>query len=207
MADTPNNTAAINDIHDFWFGELDEAGMCDQDHQRLWFTASPETDAHCRSRFGELVAQALRGDLDGWVDSGWSHGDQGLVTLVLLLDQFTRNIYRDTAAAFAGDPAALALAQRAIETGRYQRLPAIHQVFLYMPLEHCEDPEIQDECVTLFEELSAVTGSEQVAGFTRYALAHRDVIAQFGRFPHRNAILGRESTPAELAYLEQHGGF
>jgi uncharacterized protein (DUF924 family) len=207
MADTPNNTAAINDIHDFWFGELDEAGMCDQDHQRLWFTASPETDAHCRSRFGELVAQALRGDLDGWVDSGWSHGDQGLVTLVLLLDQFTRNIYRDTAAAFAGDPAALALAQRAIETGRYQRLPAIHQVFLYMPLEHCEDPEIQDECVTLFEELSAVTGSEQVAGFTRYALAHRDIIAQFGRFPHRNAILGRESTPAELAYLEQHGGF
>ena len=207
MADGPNNTAAINDIHDFWFGELDETGLCDQDHQRLWFIASPETDTHCRGRFGEWVAQALGGDLERWADSDGTHGNQGLVALVLLLDQFTRNIHRGTAAAFSGDPAALALAQRAIETGRYQRLPAIHQVFLYMPLEHCEDPEVQDECVTLFEELSAVTGSEQVAGFTRYALAHRDVIARFGRFPHRNAILGRESTAAELTYLEQHGGF
>jgi uncharacterized protein (DUF924 family) len=207
MADTQRNSAAIDAIVKFWFGELDETGMSGADYHRLWFSASPETDARCRRCFGERVVQAVGGELDNWADSDWTHGDQGLVALVLLLDQFTRNIYRDTPAAFAGDAAALALAQRAIETGRYQRLPAIHQAFLYMPLEHCEDPEVQDECVTLFEELTAITGSEQMAGFTRYAIAHRDVIAQFGRFPHRNAILGRESTPAELAYLEQHGGF
>ena len=86
-------------------------------------------------------------------------------------------------------------------------LPAIHQVFLYMPLEHCEDLEVQEECVTLFEELAAVTGHQQIADFTRYAIAHREVIAQFGRFPHRNAIVGRESTPEEVDYLAVHGGF
>ena len=99
------------------------------------------------------------------------------------------------------------MAQRTISSGHYQRLPAIHQVFLYMPLEHCEDPEVQEECVTLFEELAVVTGNEQIDNFTRYAVAHRDVIAKFGRFPHRNELLGRTSTPAELEYLEKHGGF
>jgi uncharacterized protein (DUF924 family) len=86
-------------------------------------------------------------------------------------------------------------------------LPAIHQGFLYMPLEHTEDLEVQEACVTLFQELAAITGNQMIADYVRYAIAHRDVIARFGRFPHRNAILGRTSTPAELAYLEKHGGF
>ena len=194
--------AAIEDIHDYWFGQLDDRGLCREDRNALWFTAREENDAVCRSRFGSLVDQALAGKL---VD--WALRDRGLVALILLLDQFTRTIHRGTAAAFAGDDRALALAQHAIATGHYQRLPAIHQVFLYLPLEHCEDLEVQEECVTLFEALAAVTGSEEIAAFTRYAVAHRDVIALFGRFPHRNAVLGRDSTPDELAYLAQHGGF
>ncbi len=194
--------SAIDDIHSYWFGELDEAGLAAPERHALWFRQSDETDSRCRRRFGDLVEQALAGDLEDWAAR-----DRGLVALVLLLDQFTRNIYRGTPRAFAGDDRALDLAQHAIATGHYQRLPAIHQVFLYLPLEHCEDPEIQEECVTLFESLAAVTGSEQIADFTRYAIAHRDVIGRFGRFPHRNALLGRESTPEELAYLERHGGF
>lgn len=194
--------AYIDDIHAFWFGELDDSGMCHADRHALWFTTSTHNDAHCRDQFGLLVEQALGGELDNWAESG-----NGLVALVILLDQFTRNIYRNTSRAFAGDSKALALAQHTIASGHHQRLPAIHQVFLYMPLEHTEDGEVQEECVTLFEELAGVTGNTRIADFTRYAVAHRDVIAQFGRFPHRNAILGRESTPQELAYLEQHGGF
>jgi len=198
----PGLTKTIEDIHAFWFGELDENGMCVTDRNPLWFTSSADTDETCRARFGRLVEQAMAGELEEWVAT-----DDGLIALILLLDQFTRNIYRDTAQAFAGDRQALAIAQHTISSGRHQRLPAIHQVFLYLPLEHSEDMEVQEECVTLLEELAGITGSEQISSFTRYAVAHRDVIAQFGRFPHRNAILGRESSPSELAYLEKHGGF
>ncbi|TDG12934.1 DUF924 domain-containing protein [Seongchinamella unica] len=192
----------IAQIHDFWFGPLTDEGMCAADRHDLWFRASDSTDRLCRDRFGLLVTSALEGQLADWPDS-----DPGLIALVLLLDQFTRNIYRGTPQAFAGDERALALAQHCIAHGHHQRLPAIHQVFLFMPLEHCENLEVQDECVELFTQLQAITGLEQVASFCRYAIAHRDVIAQFGRFPHRNAILGRDSTPGELNYLEQHGGF
>ena len=192
----------VDAIHEYWFGRLDEAGMCAADRNALWFNANAQDDAHCRERFHTLVDLAVAGDLDDWAAQ-----DDSLVALLVLLDQFTRNIYRGTARAFSGDTRALTLAQETIASGRYQRLPAIHQVFLYMPLEHCEDPEVQEECVTLFEELAVVTGNAQIASFTRYAVAHRDVITRFGRFPHRNAILGRESSPQELAYLEQHSGF
>lgn len=192
----------VEAIHDFWFGPLDETGLCADDRNALWFKGDEKNDDRLREHFGELVTRALADELDHWAGS-----DPGLIALVLLLDQFTRSLHRGTAKAFAGDERALGLAQHCIETGHYQRLPAIHQAFLYMPLEHCEDPEVQEECVTLFEELAVVTGSEAIAGFTRYAVAHRDVIAQFGRFPHRNALLGRESTPEELDYLQKHGGF
>ena len=194
--------SAIGDIHDFWFGELDDAGMCSPQQRQLWFKKSDDTDRLCRERYGTLVDKAVAGGLEDWPDS-----DLGLVALVLLLDQFTRNIYRDTPQAFAGDPRALALAQATIASGHHRRLPAIHQVFLFMPLEHCEDPEVQGECVALFDELTATTGNSEIADFARYARAHQEAIALFGRFPHRNALLGRESTDAELEYLTTHGGF
>lgn len=192
----------IDAIHQFWFGGLDDTGMCLRDNNALWFGASEQTDQTLRQRFGEDLEIARSGALDDWAKT-----DPGLIALIVLLDQFSRNIHRGTAAAFAGDARALSLAQRTIAGGHHQRLPAIQQVFLYLPLEHCEDAEVQEECVTLFEELAAITGNQQLASFTRYAVAHRDVIAQFGRFPHRNALLGRESTEKELIYLEKHGGF
>lgn len=193
---------AIDDIHQYWFGPLDDAGMSNTSQQKLWFQSTAEDDEVCQIRFAPLVADAVAGELQDWPAS-----DRGLVALILVLDQFTRTIYRGTPQAFSGDPRALALAQHCIAHGHHQRLPAIHQVFLFLPLEHSENLEVQEECVELFEELAAVTGLEAIAGFTRYAVAHRDVIARFGRFPHRNAILGRESTAEELAHLEQHGGF
>lgn len=192
----------IDDIHQFWFGRLDEAGMAEPQQQKLWFSANDAIDDALRQRFGALVERALAGELQEWADH-----DTGLIALVLLLDQFTRNIFRGTARAFAGDPTALVLARDAIAAGRHQQLPAIHRVFLYLPLEHSEDLAAQDECLRLFRELQQAADSDQVAGFTRYALAHREIIAQFGRFPHRNAILDRESTPEELEHLAQHGGF
>ena len=195
-------TTTIADIHAYWFGELDERGLAAPQRHALWFKASAQTDRDCRERFGKLVAAAVAGDLQDW-----EQADDGLVALILLLDQFTRNIHRGTARAFAGDARALSLAREAVTSGRYRRLPAIHQAFLYMPLEHCEDLATQHECVALFEALAAVTGDELIANFTRYAVAHRDIIATFGRFPHRNAILGRTSSAAELAHLQQHGGF
>lgn len=190
------------EIHDFWFGELDDAGLCKTDRNRRWFGSDEQTDRACRERFGALLDQALAGKLDHWTDT-----DRGLVALVVLLDQFTRNSYRGSARAFAGDQRALQLAMDAIDSGRHLLLPAIHRVFLYLPLEHCENLDIQERCVALFTALENAVQAEQFAGFTRYAVAHRDVIAQFGRFPHRNEALGRSSSPEELTYLEKHGGF
>ena len=192
----------IDDIHDFWFGELDQQGLCDTDRNALWFSASADGDALISERFGDWLARAARGELDHWADS-----DRGLIALILLLDQFSRNIHRGQAEAFAQDARALALARQAIDHGRDLKLPSAHRVFLYMPLEHCEDRDTQALCVELFEALAEDTADERVHGFTRYAIAHREVIDRFGRFPHRNAILGRVSTPEELQYLETHGGF
>lgn len=192
----------IEAIHAFWFGELDADGRCLTDRHSRWFGGDPATDAACRKRFGDYLDRALDGELDHWADT-----DRGLVALVVLLDQFSRNIHRGSALAFAGDGRALALARTAIASGRHLALPAIHRVFLYLPLEHCEDLETQDRCVALFRELEDAMGDALFAGFTRYAVAHREVIAQFGRFPHRNAALGRTSSPEELAYLATHGGF
>lgn len=195
-------TEAVQEILSFWFGDLDEEGISKPEQHSLWFKSSEETDQHCIDEFGHYVESALRGELEDWAQS-----DQGLIALVLLLDQLTRNIYRGTPAAFSGDTRALKLAQTAIQNGRNLHLPPIHQQFLYLPLEHCEDRKVQEHCVALMNQLADHTEHEMFQGFARYALAHRDVIAQFGRFPHRNAILGRESTPEELAYLEKHGGF
>ena len=193
---------AIKDIHEFWFATLDEQGMSPPEQYALWFKSGPETDQLCGERFGHLVDAAIDGDLQPWESS-----DAGLVALIILLDQFPRNIYRGTPRAFAGDSRAVALAQHCIAHGHHQRLPAIHQVFLYLPLEHSENLDVQEECVELFRQLTEVTGLEAMTGYARYADAHREVIARFGRFPHRNAILGRESTPLELEYLEKNGGF
>ena len=192
----------LDDILMFWFGPLDGEGLSAPEQHGLWFKSSEETDNTCRKQFGAAVEQAIAGTLDEWADS-----DRGLMALILLLDQFPRNIYRGTPAAFSGDNRSVPLVQQAIAAGRHLQLPLIHRVFIYLPLEHCEDLAVQEQCVALFRDMATATGLPQMDDFTRYAAAHRDVIAQFGRFPHRNAVLGRESTPAELEHIATHGGF
>lgn len=189
----------------YWFDELDTEGMCPRAQGKLWFQSRPETDREIEQRFGADVRQALAGELDHWADE-----TEGLIALVILLDQFTRNIYRGTAAAFSGDRQALALAEAAVACGTDRKLASIHRVFLYIPYEHAEDLATQEAGIGCFDRLLEdchPDAGERVSGFRDYSVAHRDVIARFGRFPHRNAILGRESTGEEVSHLEQQGGF
>jgi uncharacterized protein (DUF924 family) len=195
----------IQAILHYWFDELDTLGMCPQAQNKLWFQSRPETDREIEQRFGADVRQALAGELNHWVDE-----KEGLIALVILLDQFTRNIYRGTAAAFSGDRQALAMAATAVACGTDRKLASIHRVFLYIPYEHAEDLATQEAGIGCFDRLLEdchPDAGERVSGFRDYSVAHRDVIARFGRFPHRNAILGRESTGEEVSHLEQHGGF
>ncbi len=183
-----------NEILRFWFGE---PGSADYLHPRdLWFTKSDATDRLIAERFGPVVERALLGQHDDWAAT-----TRGALALVVALDQFTRNIFRGTPRAFAGDPRALALATRLVDTARDLTLTPVERWFVYMPFEHSERLIDQHESVRLFERLAA----DGMDGPLDWARRHYDVIAQFGRFPHRNAILGRSSTPAEMEFLKQPG--
>ena len=187
----------------FWFGEPDGEGLPSRELQKRWFNPPEGTDETIRRRFGPAVDQALAGALGDWTTSA-----RGRVALVILLDQFTRNIYRGTPQAFAGDARALNLARQALQEAA--AVPLIHRPFLCMPFEHAEDLAAQDEGIhsmnALLEDCPEFA-RPLIENFRRYMLAHREVIARFGRFPHRNAILGRQSSSEELAWLETHGGF
>ncbi|MCA3218665.1 MAG: DUF924 domain-containing protein [Burkholderiales bacterium] len=186
--------ASPREVLDFWFGA---PGSAERGNTRaLWFTKSDATDTLIRTRFGNTVDAALRGELDHW-----SQDLQGALALIVLLDQFTRNIHRDTPRAFAGDAAALALAQRLTDTGLDRQLSLRERWFVYMPFEHAEDLPMQERSVALLRQLA----DEGLAEPLDWAIKHRDVVARFGRFPHRNAVLGRPTTPEEEGFLRQPG--
>lgn len=168
----------------FWFEELEPA---------MWWRKDPELDAAMTRRFGDTLARAAYGELCDWRDT-----PRGRLAEILVLDQFSRNIHRDTPAAFAQDPMALVLAQEAIRAGAPEHLSPIQRSFLYMPFMHSESPLIHQRAEALFRD----NGLEDNY---RFELRHKEIIDRFGRYPHRNAILGRESTPEELAFLEQPG--
>lgn len=195
--DTPDS------VLEFWFGDdADDAAIAKR-QAPLWWEKHPETDRQIRERFGSLVASAERGALASWLAT-----PEGRLALILLCDQFPRNIWRGTPDAFRFDSLARTWCLDGLATQVDRMLRPIHRVFFYLPLEHAEDPGLQDRCVTLFRALLAdVPGSsrETFAGYLDYAVRHQAVIARFGRFPHRNAILGRASTPAELRFLEEPG--
>ena len=198
-------SSRVTEILDFWFGPLNARGMAAPDRDQLWFQKSPALDKEIKQHFGAAVQAALDGQLDSWAED-----DKGLVALILLLDQFTRNIHRDTPDMFSGDAKALALSKSAVEAGRDTALPPIHRLFLYLPFEHAEDLEAQNTSVALVQRLladSAPEDHDRVATYLRYAEAHRAAIKRFDRFPHRNPLLGRQTTPAEQAHLSEHGGF
>jgi uncharacterized protein (DUF924 family) len=183
-------------VLDFWFGPTDAP-------RKEWFVRSDAFDADITQRFGPLTQAALRGDCAAWDDTTAT----GRLATILVLDQFTRNIFRGTPRAFAGDAQALALARQLIDSGQHLALPPLRRWFAYMPLEHAEHLPTQDDCVQRFIALAADAGphSEALAGALDYAERHRAVIRRFGRFPHRNEILGRESTPEEVEFLKQPG--
>jgi uncharacterized protein (DUF924 family) len=192
----------LNEIHDFWFGPI--AGPFDfpKDKSGLWFKKSDETDSSIRVTFGAAIPEAARTewDLDHLTR-------QQQVGLVVLLDQFPRNIFRTSAESFAYDAAARAIARRLVERDR-ERFFMIERAFLCLPFEHSEDVADQDYSVFLTAE-AALAAPEALKStfrnFLTYATKHRDLIVKFGRFPHRNKILGRQSTPEEEAFLEEHG--
>jgi uncharacterized protein (DUF924 family) len=160
-----------------------------------WFNGGAGFDAECRTRFLEQHHAAARRELAHWMRDA-----EGALALALLLDQIPRNVFRGSAHAFATDGLALEYARGAIDAGFDQRIHAPMRLFLYMPFEHSEAMADQERAVRLIEAMAD-------AGYADYARRHRDVIARFGRFPHRNAALGRASTPEEQAWLEAGGGF
>jgi uncharacterized protein (DUF924 family) len=175
----------------FWFGEIPG------NERPEWFRKDDSFDARIRERFGPAVEAALDGAYGDWDLTA-----RGSLARVLLLDQFTRNAFRDTPRAFAGDPQALATAQNAIARGLDGELLPLERWFLYMPFQHSEDRSVQKQSIEVFSRLAAETG---LAPPLDWARRHAAIIERFGRFPHRNAILGRVPTPEEEAFLRTPG--
>jgi uncharacterized protein (DUF924 family) len=182
-------------ILEFWFGAEDSPSPGTP--RDVWFRKDAAFDAEIRARFRTAIAVAVAGGYGEWCATA-----EGALARVLVLDQFTRNAYRDTPAAFAGDARALATAQDAVERGLDRSLKPFGRWFLYMPFEHAEDSAAQHRSLALFGALAEDSG---LAAPLEWAQKHADVIARFGRYPHRNAILGRTSTPEEVAFLGQPG--
>lgn len=186
--------STIYAVHSFWFGELREP---DYGKRRdVWFKKDPEFDALIKDRFWLLLENAEAGLLDGWKSS-----PRGSLALTILLDQFPRNIYRDTPRAFASDPMALEVASQALDREFDRCMLPVERQFLYLPFMHSERLADQDRGVSLYKPLR----DEGLGDVYDYMLRHREIIAEFGRFPHRNAILGRKSTPEETAFLMTPG--
>jgi uncharacterized protein (DUF924 family) len=187
----------------FWFGPSGSAAEIAGRQRKLWFGKSPTDDLAVIEYFAATLPAAAASKLNHWTAT-----PRGRLALVIVLDQFPHHIYRDKPQAFDTDPQALALSLEALMTGEDQQLTPIERVFLYLPLEHTESAAIQERSVLLFERLAQEAVADERAlfeDFLNYARQHRDVVARFGRFPHRNAILGRPSTPDELEFLKQPG--
>ena len=195
-------------VRDFWFGSLPPSAAQLNQRMRFWFGAEvsqvrTQRDDTIRKRFGALLERAAHGELSAWAD-----GPRRRLSLILLLDQFPRNIYRGSARAFAYDARALALTLSGMQSAADAALDVVERVFFYMPLQHAETREVQDESVAAYRRLLTEAPEELrafFAGSVRSAENHRAIIEQFGRFPHRNEILERTSTPPEVEWLKKGG--
>lgn len=206
MTDPENAAISPRDVLDFWLVEVGKKG---------WFRQHAAIDAACAQRFGPLVEQAISGGLDPrrdpspepwpepslepWLEP-WLETADGALALVILFDQFPRNMFRGEAKAFAADPLARRVAEDAVARGHDRAIPNPERLFFYMPFMHSETLVDQDRGVTLIRERAP-----EEADSLRHAIAHRDLIRRFGRFPHRNKALGRPSTPEEAAHLAGGG--
>ena len=193
--DSPANT-----ILHYWLGDGLDNGWPSQNMDKLWFGGGAELDSSMRQRFCALVDQAQAGGLRDWEAQPLT-----LLALVILLDQFSRNVYRRQAQAYAGDARARQLVGRALAGQTDLQLPWVGRLFMYMPLMHAEDLALQDQCVQSFTNLLAQvpnTLKPTLEDHLKYARQHRSLIAQCGRFPYRNAVLGRADTEQELDFLK-----
>lgn len=183
------------EVLDFWFGAAESLGS-----PRIeWFRKDPAFDAEIRRRFGDLHARAARGELDAWRANA-----ESMLALIVVLDQFSRNIYRRDARAYAQDERARAYAREALMRGDDLGALPVERQFFYLPFEHSEDVADQERAVELMASLESF---EETRGLTAWAEKHCDIIRRFKRFPHRNKILGRTSTPEEVEFLKTHAGF
>jgi uncharacterized protein (DUF924 family) len=190
-------------IRAYWFGRLRDDAAVARAQARLWWKKDAHTDASIRTRFAATLARAAAGELDDWLAS-----PTGRLALILVTDQFPRNMYRGTPQAFAYDALARAWCVAGLERGDDRALRPIERVFFYLPLEHSESLDDQRRAVALFGALADQAPPAHRAVFDEhldYALRHHDIIARFGRFPHRNDVLGRRSSTAELAFLREKG--
>ena len=185
------------DVLDFWFGAPGTA--LHGRNRPEWFRKDAAFDAEIARRFGALVEEALGGGLCEWNTAG----PPSALARILLLDQFTRNAFRGSARSFAGDALALQAARAMVASGTDLALPPIQRWFVYLPYEHAEDLAVQEASLPLFAALGQADAA--LAGTMEYAQRHRDIVLRFGRFPHRNEILGRASTIEELAFLQEPG--
>jgi uncharacterized protein (DUF924 family) len=187
------------EVIEYWFGPLDSSGFADRGKIKMWFMGGKKLDDEIKQKFGALVEQAVSGGL-----AQWELKPTSLLALIILLDQFTRNVYRGSAKAFAGDDRACSLAIDAINQGWDDLLGSSYCTFLYMPLEHSEDIKTQRRSVERFQRRHnqlSIEGRRRLENFSSSAVEHCNIIERFGRFPHRNDVMGRSSTKAELAYL------
>ncbi len=192
----PSSDDEADAVLDFWFGAPGSAELGTA--RKVWFTKDDAFDAVVVERFGVLIERALRGELEPWSDAA-----RPALAQILLLDQLTRNAFRGTPRSFAGDARALAAASRMVGSRQDEALPPFMRGFVYLPFEHAEGTAMQAEASRLFGRLAAEAPDQQ--SMLDYAHRHRAVIERFGRFPHRNEILGRHSTAEETAFLLQPG--
>ena len=183
-------------VLDFWFGRPGDAHHLQPRDE--WFRKDEAFDAAIGARFGTLIGEALRGGL-----AHWAAQPLGALATIIVLDQFTRNSARGTAGMFAGDARALAAAQALVAGGADRALAGVQRQFVYLPFEHAEDLTMQRESMRLFAQLGR--DEPALAGLLEWARKHEEIIERFGRFPHRNAALGRASTPEEIEFLKQPG--
>lgn len=194
------DSATPASVLDFWLGDNFTAGWPSGDMSKQWFIGTPALDQQIADRFGAQVTQALAGGLGDWEATSLDR-----LALVILLDQFPRNMYRGKAQAFAGDARAQQLVTDALAQGMNEKLPWVGRMFLYMPLMHAENLALQEECVHRFRKLAAAAPADlrdTLTGSLRFAEQHCDIIARFGRFPYRNNALGRTNTALEFEFLK-----
>ncbi len=192
------NENSIQAVLQFWFGQPDSDAASYTQRRKIWFGKQTDLDALITQQFRLLYESAVAGK-----SQDWQQTPESCLALIIVLDQFSRNMFRDSPKAFAADPQALQVAKFAVDQGFDRQLVPIQRIFMYLPFEHSENLEQQARSVELFHQLQ--TEAPELADTYDYALRHQAVIQQFGRFPHRNAILGRSSTAAEKEFLQQPG--